>query len=113
MATARRQAELVLCFSKSDSDLLRQQLPASVRITTDRFGEYFEVVSSGEMSGDAAETHLEWLWVKSEPFVELIEGREARPTARVLRVIQYVSADDDIGPGLPVEEKSVAAVARL
>jgi hypothetical protein len=113
MTTARRRAELVAGFSDEDQALFEDALPTNVAAGADKSGRYFKVVSSEEMTGEAAETHLEYLWVKCAPFLALIHEMNLKPADCVLRVVQYVSADDDIGPGIPVERKWVAALARL
>jgi len=113
MTSARRQAELVVSLSESDHELIEGRLPPHVVKEMDRFGRYLTVVSTDSLTGDAAETHLDWLWEKSSPLLTSISDLKMTPMACVLRVIEYVSADDEIGAGVPIDEKWVAAIARL
>lgn len=113
MSSARRLAELVVVLEESDSNLLADFTKGVFSPDEDRFNRFFKVRSTDELDGRAAEVHLDDLKTNAQALVDAIFTLNIVPTICVLRVIQYIGIDDEVGPGISIDEAWVAVLARL
>ncbi len=70
-------------------------------------------ILSGSPSGDACEKHLEALWERSSDVIDDLASRRSSVSYCALQIVQYIASDDSIGPGIPVSEEWVSALASL
>lgn len=108
-----RHAELVLAIDEADVDGLSSEVLVLLREEPPDMGLRVFSVKSGEPGPRSAEDHLEDLWRAFEPILSAIDGAEIAPRTCVLRVVEYVGPDDEIGAGVPVDAAWIATLAHL
>ena len=113
MSQARRQVELVLTFPNLETSDLRTTLPEPVLLRPNNVGGTLAIIGERSMRASAAETLLDELWASASPILTRLRSEGPMPDAVLLRLVQYIGPDDDVGPGVPIDARWVKALAEF
>ena len=113
MSQARRQAELVLTFLSLETPDLRALLPEPVLLRPSQLGGTLAVIGERGMRELAAEVLLDELWITARPVLARLRSEGIKPDAALLRLVQYIGPDDEVGPGVPIDSRWVKALAEF
>ncbi len=113
MSQARRQAELVLTFLTIEAADLTATLPEPVLLRPNTLGGTLAIIGDRSMRGSSAELLLDELWIAASPTLARLGSEGPKPDAALLRLVQYIGPDDDVGPGVPIDARWVRALAEF
>lgn len=109
----RRLAELVVCVGDEEFERLGEiPFAAESRHKNSGPGRTL-VVGRNELRPDAASVLLEEVWVSSTQLREALDRCGITPERCILRVVAYIGATDEIGPGIPIDQRWVAFLSRM